>query len=309
MPINRREFLAVSSATLATLPLARLLAGAQAAAPPATAFTPVRRNIGIFTGQGGTIGWLANKSGVVLIDTQYPASARICLDGLKQRTGHAPDLVINTHHHIDHTGGNGIFRAEARRIVAQARVPELQRRVAAETPNAAEPVVADATFEQTWTEHAGDETLTARHYGPGHTAGDAIVHFEKADVVHMGDLLWNELHPRVDRPAGASIATWITTLDTIVRTMPRNTIFIAGHARPGAPATTDRAALVQLRRYFEAALSYVRKGIADGRARDAFATVEVLPGFEQFKPAGTVLTLGGVLRAAYDELTAAHPAA
>jgi len=55
----------------------------------------------------------------------------------------------------------------------------------------------------------GDERVTATHYGPGHTGGDAIIRFEEANVVHMGDLLFNELHPRVDRPGGASIQNWM----------------------------------------------------------------------------------------------------
>ena len=305
MSLNRRQFFAIASGAFASLPAVQLFARSQAPAspaPPATAFADVRRGVGTFTGQGGTIGWLSNKDAIIVVDTQYPKTAQICLDGIRARAGRAPDLVFNTHHHIDHTGGNGVFRPAIKTLVAQANVPGLQKKVAAETPNAEAPVVADATFDTTWTEHAGDETLAARYYGPGHTNGDAILRFEKANVVHMGDLLWCELHPRVDRAAGASIANWINTLETVVREMPADTIFIAGHVRPGLGVTADRQALTVLRNYFDAALAFTRTAIVAGRTRESLASETTLPGFEQFRAAGTVLTLGGVLQMAYDEL-------
>jgi cyclase len=313
MKIDRRQFIVVSSGALAVTPFARALAAgqapaqapAQAAPPPAVPkFEDVRRNVGVFTMRGGTIGWLVNKDAVLVVDTQYPDTAKTCFDGLKQKTAGRPlDLVINTHHHADHTGGNAVFRAEAKKLVAQARVPELQRTVAAATPNSPAPVVADATFEKTWSEKFGDETVTAQYNGPGHTGGDALVHFERAHVVHMGDLLFHERHPRVDRPAGASIQNWIKILDKVVKDMPADTIFIAGHSKEGLPVAVDRKAVLRFRDYFDAVLTTVRKGVAQGQTKEAVAATVALPGFEGYQGGGA-LTLAGVLGVAFDELTA-----
>jgi glyoxylase-like metal-dependent hydrolase (beta-lactamase superfamily II) len=317
MKIDRRQFIVVSSGALAVTPFARALAAgqapaqapgqppAQAAAPPAVPkFEDVRRNVGLFTMRGGTIGWLINKDAALVVDTQYPDTAKTCLDGLKQKAGgRSLDLVINTHHHADHTGGNAVFRAEAKKLVAHARVPELQRTVAAATPNSPAPVVADATFEKTWSETFGDETVTAQYNGPGHTGGDAIIHFERAHVVHMGDLLFYERHPRVDRPAGASIQNWMTILEKVAKDMPADTIFIAGHSKEGLPATVDRKAVLRFRDYFDAVLTTVRKGVAQGQTKEAVAATAALPGFESYQGGGA-LTLAGVLGVAFDELTA-----
>lgn len=307
MKLNRREFFVLSSGALTALPIARLLGQAQppaAAAPSWTpVFTPVRRNVNVFTGRGGTIGWLSNKDALIVVDTQYPDSAKACLDGLRQRAARGVDLVFNTHHHLDHTGGNGVFRPATKRIVAQAGVPGLQKQVAAQTPSAEPPVVADVTFINTWTERAGDETLTARFYGPGHTGADAILHFEQADVVHMGDLLFLQRHPRVDRPAGASIQNWMKTLETIAKDLPGGTIYIAGHAKDGAPVTADRAALGEFRNYFDAVLTLTRKGIAQGQSKEAIVAATSLPGFDGYQSSPPALTLAGVLAVAYDELT------
>lgn len=306
MQLDRRQFVRLPAA-LAASPLARLLAQSPPAQPVATAFTDVRRNVGIFTGRGGTIGWLINKDAVLAVDTQYPDTARICVDGLKQKAARGIDLVVNTHHHGDHTGGNGVFKAEARKIVAHARVPELQKMVAASAPpTAAPPVFPDATFEKTWSERFGDETVAAAYNGPGHTGGDAIVHFEKAHVVHMGDLLFHERHARVDRAAGASMQNWIVILERTVKTFPADTIYVAGHAKDNVPPTVDRAAVLRFRDYLSEALSFTKQQIANGQPRDAIAATASLPGFEGYQGGGA-LTLKGVLESAYDELTAKAP--
>jgi cyclase len=309
MKLDRREFLAFSSSALAFSPFVQTFAQGQP--PPAVAkFEDVRRNVGIFTMRGGTIGTFVNTDAVLVIDTQYPDTARACLDGLKQKIGtRSIDTVFNTHHHADHTGGNAVFRAEAKRIIAQVNVPDLQRKAAAaappnpSAPTPPPPTVADATFDKSWSQNFGDEKVTAWFNGPGHTGGDAIIQFERAHVVHMGDLMFFERHPRVDRPAGASIQNWITILEKVTKQMPADTIYIAGHARDGAPVTVDRQAVLRFRDYFDAVLAYTRKAIAGGQTKEAVATAASLPGFETYQGGGA-LTLGGVLGVAYEELTA-----
>lgn len=306
----------LSSGALAVTPITRVFGAAQAPAqppaqtppappPPAVPkFEDVRRSVGIFTMRGGTIGWLVNKDVALAIDTQFPDTAKTCVEGLKQKAGgRGLDLVINTHHHADHTGGNAVFRAEAKKLVAQAGVPALQRQVAAATPNTPPPVVADATFDKTWSEKVGDEKVTATFNGPGHTGADAIVHFERAHVVHMGDLLFLERHPRVDRAAGASIQNWMKILEKVAKDFPADTIFIAGHAKDGLPLTGDRKTLTRFRDYFDAVLALTRKGIAQGQSKDALVATATLPGFEGYQGGGA-LTLAGVLGVAYDELSA-----
>jgi glyoxylase-like metal-dependent hydrolase (beta-lactamase superfamily II) len=311
MQLDRRQFFVLSSAALATSPLARLFAQAPAqatATPPVTpVFTNVRRNVGIFTARGGTIGWLINKDGVLVVDTQYPDTAPMCVDGLKQKTGRGIDVVFNTHHHADHTGGNGVFKAVTKKIVAHSRVPDLLKMVAATAPAGAPPVVfPDATFDKAWGEKIGDERITATYNGPGHTGGDAIVHFQKAHVVHMGDLLFHERHPRVDRPAGASMQNWIVILEKTAKDFPADTIFLAGHAKDGIQPAVDRKAVLRFRDYLTAVLTLTRGEIARGQSKDAIAATASLPGFESYQGGGG-LTLKGVLESAYDELTARTP--
>ena len=306
MKLDRREFFTLTSVGAAgLLGVSRASVHAQQPPPAAPKFEDVRRNVGIFTMRGGTIGWLVNKEAVLVVDTQYPDTAKACVDGLKQKTSNRGiDIVFNTHHHGDHTGGNPVFRAEARRLIAHKNVPALQKQFASTAADAPAPVVADTTFDPVWREALGDERVSARHDGPGHTGGDVMIHFERANVVHMGDLLFHERHPRVDRPAGASIQNWMKILERITAATPADTIYIAGHARDGMPVTVDRKAVLRFRDYFDAVLAFTRKGIATGQTKEAVAAAASLPGFESYQGSGTVLTLGGVLTAAYEELSA-----
>jgi cyclase len=276
-------------------------AGQAPAAPPKTEFVDVRRNVSLFTGQGGTIGLLVNAGGLAVVDTQFPATAQICLDGLKTRaSGRGVDLVINTHHHGDHTGGNAVFRAGAKKIVAHAKVPELQKAAAARQANAPAPTFPDTTFPDTFRTDLGDEVISAKHYGPAHTGGDIVVFFEKANVAHMGDLTFNRRHPFIDRPGGASIAGWITLLESVAKAHANDTLFIFGHANEGWKVTGPKADLLAQRDYLTALLEFVRSEVKAGKSKDEIIKTNApLKGFPDQGP-----LIERVTTAAYEEVTA-----
>lgn len=311
MSLNRRQFLSSSSLAVVASALdwrtllAQTIPGARSAS--ADAFTLVRGSIGTFTGQGGTIGWHIDKQSVVVIDSQFPASAKTCLDGVNERsTGRALDYLVNTHHHGDHTGGNGVFRPVAKQILAHANVPRLQREAAARAAQAAQPgqaplpvpVFADTLFEASWRQPVGDESMALKYYGPAHTSGDTVVTFEKANVVHMGDLVFNRRHAVIDRPGGASIANWMKVLEGTVADHDGGTIYIFGHANPAFPVTGGSADLLYMRDYLAALLDFVRGEMKAGKSRDdIIKIVEPLKGFPDHGP-----LIARVLTAAFDEL-------
>ena len=301
MSTNRRCFLVTSSLALAGSALGRfrLLAGQPAQSPPATTFTDLRGQVGLFTGRGGTIGWFVSPDGVVVIDSQFPDTAAICLEGLNQRSSKRPiDVLFNTHHHGDHTAGNITFKPVTRKIVAHVKVPELQKAATKPGTEAAQ-AYADTTFTESWSATLGRETVHARHLGPAHTGGDSVIFFEQANVVHMGDLVFNRLHPYIDKAAGASIAGWITVLERVVKGHGADTLFIFGHAKEGWKVTGDRKDLLFQRDYLSALADYVRGQIKAGKPREEIvkSTAE-LRGFPDHGP-----LIERALAAAYEELT------
>ena len=310
MHSNRRRFLTTSSLALAaaTVDLSKLFAeaGQGAARTPQTAFTPIRGTVGYFTGQGGTIGYHIGKDGVVVVDAQMPATAKICLDGVKERDGgRLIDVLVNTHHHGDHTGGNPVFKGSVKKILAHENVPKLQReaaaRQAAARPDAPAPeiVVADATFTNTWEEDIGGDRMALKYYGAAHTSGDAVVTFRKANVVHMGDLVFNRMHPYIDRPAGASIANWIKVLEGTAADHKNDTTYIFGHGSPTFGVTGTRADLLYMRDYLTALLEFVRGEIKAGKPKEVI--VKITDPLKSFPDHGPLIER--VLTPAYEELT------
>jgi cyclase len=312
MAFSRRDFLTSSAAALGAGVLSQPILGAwqtpaQAPQPPAQqtppawtpTFTEIRRGVGHYLGRGGTIGYLINAGGVAVVDSQYPDSAKACVTGLNERSKNRPvDFLINSHHHPDHVGGNLAFKGLAKKVVAHQFAADRVRQAVA-TPNAPENLVPDTTFTDTWREQIGDEWVSAKWYGRAHTGGDVAITFERANVVHMGDLMFNRRLPVIDRPGGTLIANWVNVVEKAAADHQADTIYIFGHAGANQPVTGPRADLMYFRDYLTALLEHTRAAVKAGQTKEQFtATTPTLTGFEGFG-AHNARTLGGV----FDEVT------
>ncbi len=300
MQWNRREFVVASSLGLVGAIGGRSLfaqAPAAPAAPTVPVFQDVRRNVGLFTARGGTIGYLVTSDAVIVVDSQFADTAPLFLEGMKPKTARKFDLLINSHHHGDHTGGNKVMQPSVAKIVAHANVPGLQRKAAAAAKSEDNQAYADTTFDKDWKATVGIETVSARYYGPAHTGGDIVITFERANVAHMGDLMSFQRNPRADRPAGASIVNWIPVLEKTVKDHSGDTIYIFGHSKVGERVTGSSKDLLELRDYFTAMLDHTRKGIAAGKSMEEIVKVAAVPGFERYEGTPTAIEV------AYQELT------
>ena len=176
-------------------------------------------------------------------------------------------MLINTHHHADHTSGNPAFRPVVKGILAHENCVAWQRKVAEQPRQRRRPPArrrqrrrcANMTFKDTMSFDFGGEKVHVRYMGPGHTSGDAII-FLNANVIHAGDLLFRRVHPRVDGPAGASVVNWESILSKMVSAHGNDTAFIFGHGKDGLVLGT-KADVTFFRDYLAAALAHVRAGI------------------------------------------------
>src|SRR5688572_18653588 len=115
--LSRRDFFVTSSLAVATLN------GGLAQEKIQTSLDPLRGNVNVFSGRGGSIGMLVAPDAVVVVDSQFQDTAKIALGNLQQMTKRKIDFLINTHHHGDHTSGNIVVQPAAAKIVAHRNVP------------------------------------------------------------------------------------------------------------------------------------------------------------------------------------------
>src|SRR5438034_11688651 len=130
-------------------------------------------NIGVFTERGGTIAFLLSKKGIVVVDAQFPDQSKHLIDELKKRSHKAFKLLINTHHHQDHTAGNISFKGIVEHVLAHENSLKNQRNVAIQQKIEDKQLYPDKTFGETWCEKIGKEKICLDYYGTGHTDGDA----------------------------------------------------------------------------------------------------------------------------------------
>ncbi|MCA8960371.1 MAG: MBL fold metallo-hydrolase [Planctomycetes bacterium] len=298
--ISRRHF--IESSSLALL-FAAYPSWARAQERAAFSMADVRDGVGIFQAQGGTIAFTIDDAGLAVVDSQFEKTAKICLLELQKKAAEKPiEFLINTHHHGDHTGGNAVFRPVARKIVGHERVPELQRMQAKER-KLPEPTAPDTTFAKSWSGKVGKREIRAKHYGPAHTGGDAVVTFVDANVAHMGDLVFNERHPFIDPPAGASIVNWPKVLDAAIADHDAKTKYIFGHGK-GDVVLGGRKEVERFRDYLLKVVEVARMDIADGKSRDEIIARSALEGFDGFFVGNPErMSLASSLGVAFDELT------
>ena len=256
-------------------------------------------NIGIFTEKGGTIAFLLAKKEIVVVDAEFPEQSKHLIDELKKRSTKPFKLLINTHHHGDHTAGNISFKGIVEHVLAHENSLKNQKNVAVANKSEDKQLYPDQTFTDTWCQKAGKENICLYYYGAGHTNGDAMIHFQHANIVHMGDLVFNRRHPFVDRGAGANMKSWIEVLNKAVAKFDMNTTFIYGHSGTGYEVTGKADDLKKFGDYLGSVLKFVDGEIKAGKTKDDILKAKAIPGADEWKGDG----IERPLTAAYEELT------
>lgn len=259
----------------------------------------LRNKVGIFTESGGTIGWYIGQSGLAVIDAQFPPQAAHLIEEIRKQSERPIDFLFNTHHHADHTGGNIAFKGMVNKVVAHANSKTNQEAVAIARKTEDQQLYPDTTFEKNWTTRLEEEVITTHYFGSAHTNGDSVVHFEHANVAHIGDLVFNRRFPYIDKTAGASIENWVEVLEQIAKTFDKDTLFVFGHAGENYPVHGSHKELEAMQNYLNKLLSYVRKAIKNGiEEKKLIEMTKSIPGAEEWTGQGVERSI----TAAYLEL-------
>ena len=186
-------------------------------------------------GEGGNIGVSAGTDGVYLIDDQYAPLSEKIMAAVKAISDKPINYVVNTHWHVDHTGGNENFGKAGAAIIAHDNVRarmekggELKafKMAIPPAPPAALPVI---TFADRVTLYQNGEAARVTHVNPAHTDGDAIIHWPASNVIHTGDTFVNGFFPFIDTSSGGTLSGLIKSAETVLALADDKTKIIPGH--------------------------------------------------------------------------------
>lgn len=223
----------------------------------------VSGSVYMLVGAGGNIGASIGEDGIVVVDDEFLPLADKIEAALKGITDKPVKFVLNTHWHGDHTGGNPHFGEKAP-IIAQENV---RKRLAeggktrfGETKPAPKEALPVITFEENVTVHLNGEDIRAIHFPHGHTDGDSVIFFPKANVVHMGDDFFNGgMFPFIDLDSGGSVQGMIAGDEKVLAEVPDDVKIIPGH---GPLGTKDdlRKFVTMLKETSAAVQAAIKKG-------------------------------------------------
>jgi cyclase len=295
--MHRRSFLQNTALTIGALTASQQKILAAFTEDP-WKITMLRNEVGIFEEKGGTIAFLLEKEGTVVVDSQFPDQSKHLIEELKKRSEKPLQLLINTHHHGDHSSGNIAFKGLVANVLAHDNSQKNQVASAKQNKNEEKQLYPDLTYFNTWARHFGKEKIRLHYFGAGHTNGDSFVHFENANIVHCGDLVFNRRHPYVDRSAGANMKSWVEVLNTGLNTFDNNTQFVFGHAASGYKVTGTADDVKAFRDYIGNVLKFAEAAIKAGKTKEEFLKTTLIPGGEEWKTDG----IQRPLTAAWEEL-------
>ena len=297
--MNRRNFIQKSALTIGAFSLLPNGLWAKSVTDTPYKIKEVRGGVSVFSEKGGTIAYLNSPKGMVVVDSQFPEQSQHLIDELKKQSTNPFKLLINTHHHGDHSAGNITFKGLVEHVVAHQNSLLNQKTVTQKQKTEEKQLYPDVTFSDTWRQKVGKERIKAYYFGAAHTNGDAIIHFERANVAHMGDLIFNRRYPFVDRAAGANINSWIKVLDKTLNTFDNETIFVFGHAFDPEKITGNKEDIKAFKDYLEKLLVFTDSQIKSGKSKEEVMKATAIPGVTEWK--GDGISRG--LQSAYEELT------
>jgi cyclase len=211
---------------------------------------PVQGNIHMITGPGGNITVQTGNNGVLLVDTMFAETVPKVVAEIEKLSHQPIRIIINTHMHGDHTGGNAALQkmgatglspvaGGGATLIAQENVLNRMTEAAAKTNES--PAEAGLPnheyFEPTMDFYFNGEPVVIIHEAKAHTDGDSIVFFRRSDVLSVGDIFTPERYPFIDIARGGSINGLIDALNHILHlTVPEHlqeggTRVIPGHGR------------------------------------------------------------------------------
>ena len=237
---------------------------------------------------GGRIGVLAGPDGIFMVDAQYGQLTDKVLAAIRQISAAPIRFLVNTHVHIDHTGGNAIFARMGVAIFAREELrEELAHPPALANGNPAPARDPDSLPVITYglgspvKLHMNGEIVDLIPVRAAHTGGDSMIRFENANAIMIGDFYRNYGYPYIDTNNGGSLKGALEALDATMELAGPDTKLIPGHG-----TIIHRTDLIPYRDMILAVEAKVQQMISQGMTREEVLAAKVTAPYDAKIPGG-----------------------
>ena len=213
--------------------------------------------------------------GVLLVDTGEREKAEQLKEAVLGLGHGAPRIIINTHAHVDHTGGNAVFGATP--IVIAHEILRTRLRSGSylfdDVPDAALP---DVMFTDSLTVHFNGEDIKILAFPGANDDNDAIVWFQGSKVVVAGDLVYGHGFPSVEEVTG-NVLGYREVVPAIMRRLPHDVTIVCGHSEEGGFALIE-----EFHRAITGTAAIVERECREGRSVSEMQRGRVLRDWEGY---------------------------
>lgn len=193
-------------------------------------------------GAGGNVTVAVGDDGVIMVDGQFAPMHDKLKAAVAAVSPQPIKFLINTHHHGDHTGGNGPFAADGATVIGHVNLKTML--AAGTTSNISmakvPPVPDNALPAKTYTDATSVEVkgrkAELKHPLNAHTGGDTYVYFADANVLSTGDTVTFGRYPNIDYLNGGNIKGMIAASDAYLALSNDTTKIVPGHGPLGTKA-------------------------------------------------------------------------
>ena len=254
---------------------------AQAKDPVPIEISQLTERLYLFTGHGGNVVVSSGDDGVFMIDDQYATQQGPIRDALASLELDTPTYLINTHWHRDHAGSNEPFADDGALIIAHENVrkrlnaDQVIEFFSASIPAAPDQALPVITFTDQLTIYLNHDQASIIHAPNAHTDGDALIYFHEDNVLHTGDVFFENMYPFIDSSSGGTIGGMIEAVNLVLPLINDSTQVVPGHG-----PVSDKAGL----KAFQTMLKHVQKRIAElivaGRSLDEIIAAQPTKEFD-----------------------------
>jgi glyoxylase-like metal-dependent hydrolase (beta-lactamase superfamily II) len=246
--------------------------------------TRLRDHVHLVTdGVNGNVLVVEGDDATLLIDAQTANRAAELDSTVRRLTTRPVRLVVNTHYHEDHVGGNVLFRRKGAEVMAHEKVifeaskdtviPEWENWHRVPLPSEGLPT---RTVSRTHTLRWGRDSIELVYLPSSHSGTDLVVWNPRANVMHTGDVVEIGAPPFIDWWTGGSIEGTVRGVVWIINRVNDSTLIVPGHG-----PVTKRRDLFPYGRMLEWLNLRVRHGIRRGETDEQIASGGMFKSFER----------------------------